>query len=275
MLSRMTAFGRWSLSFIIGLGLSCGAALARAAEPESDSQAQAQQHFKSARELYQSGAYRDALAELETARELDPAAKDLVFNLGVVNERLGRIDAALEHLHHYLEMNVTAQERVRAESFIRRLEGAKREVEQPPAAPPPSAPSTPLPPPPPPPPRPPPVEKPPERGRVDGATVTTASLAVAGLGVGSVFGIKALSDRPASGTLTSDYAALAHQNDGAHTEAIIADIGFSVGVAAAVVTAYLYFSRLKSASPPRPSTRTTAWATAAIRGGVVGVMGRF
>src|SRR5262249_49479261 len=133
------------------------------AQGQAQAQAQAQEHFKRARELYQSGSYREALGELETAQQLDPGAKDLSFNLGVVNEKLGRIEAALAHFRHYLEMNVTPQERARTEALIRRLEGAKHEVEAPKPTPPPGfvqvVPAPPA--------R---AERPPERGRIDAAT---------------------------------------------------------------------------------------------------------
>ncbi len=47
---------------------------------------------------------------------------DLVFNLGVVSEKLGKFDDALAYFRKYAEMEgVTAVEKSRAEGFIRRL----------------------------------------------------------------------------------------------------------------------------------------------------------
>jgi tetratricopeptide (TPR) repeat protein len=57
--------------------------------------AAARKHFEKARAYYGQGAYREAVNELEAAHVLDPNAKDLVFNLGVVHEKLSDIDEAL------------------------------------------------------------------------------------------------------------------------------------------------------------------------------------
>src|SRR5579859_6139879 len=150
----------------------------------------ARQHFQRGRELYQAGAYREAIVELEAAHKLDPRAKDLVFNLGVVNDRLGRIEDALRYFHQYTQMDLTTAERARADTYIRRLEGAKHEVV--PA-------TTAVPPPPPTPPPPPPEQpKPPPKGRIDVATVIAATVAIAGFGVGIGFGIKAMTDNPSN-----------------------------------------------------------------------------
>ena len=94
----------------------------------TEAQVKAQEHYKHARELYQVGSYREASAELEAALVLDPAAKELVFNLGVVSEKLGKFDEALRYFRHYAEMNLSPAEKQRADGFIKRLEGAKNEV---------------------------------------------------------------------------------------------------------------------------------------------------
>ena len=201
-----------------------------------EAQQKAEEHYKKARELYQSGSYREAASELEAARALDPNAKDLVFNLGVVSEKLGRIDDALRYFRLYVQMEgVTPQEKQKAEAAVRRLEGAKREITPPPTTP----------------------EPKPEHGRVDAATIVAASLAVIGIGVGAGFGIKALVDKPKSNYVTGSGAGadgtnadLVDAKDRAHTEAIVSDVGFGVGVAAAAVAAYLYFARTK----PTPRT---------------------
>src|SRR4051794_21009256 len=49
----------------------------RVATPEA--QAAARDHFQRARELYQTGSYHEAIAELEAALALDPNGQDLVF----------------------------------------------------------------------------------------------------------------------------------------------------------------------------------------------------
>jgi hypothetical protein len=205
-------------------------------EPKTKEQLEAQQHFQRAKDLYQAGAYREAIAELEEARKLDPKGKDLVFNLGIVHEKLGKFDEAIGFFRQYIEMEtVTAAERAKAENIIKRIEGAKREV---PPTPPPTSTATTGP------------EQPPPdtgRGRIDAATITAAAVSVAGLGVGTAFGILAVSNKPTNFVTGKDgtYDKLQSKADDAHTQAIIADVGFGVGIAAGVVAAYLFFARPK------------------------------
>jgi tetratricopeptide (TPR) repeat protein len=237
-----------------------GSATAHGQETPPDVAARARQHFQKGRELYQAGAYREAIGELEAAHSLDPRAKDLVYNLAIVNEKLGQIDGAIQYLHVYLEMELEAQERVHAEATLKRLEGSKKEVVVAPISLPPTTGSTPpetaTPPPPPP------------NGRIDAATVAVGGTAVAGVAVGVIFGIKALGDRPTnvvSGKDGQNPQTLAADQSHAHTEGIIADVGFGVGVAAAAITAYLYFGRPKAAAHPRPEN--TVSVTPVVSGG--------
>ena len=209
-------------------------------------QQKAEEHYKRARELYSQGSYREALGELEAARALDPNAKELVFNLGVVNEKLGHFDDALRWFRTYAQMDVTAQEKQKVDGFIKRLEGAKREVPPPPPT------TTATTPPPPPPDK---KDEPPPKGRIDAATITAGSFAVIGLGMGAVFGIKALVDHPKNFVTGKDgtYGDLQQKENQANREALIADVSLGIGVVAAAVTAYLYFSRPKvvaTTSPP-------------------------
>lgn len=236
-------------------------------EPKTKEQLEAQQHFQRAKDLYQTGAYREAIAELEQARGLDPKGKDLVFNLGIVHEKLGKFDEAITFFRQYMEMEgVTGAERAKAENIIKRIEGAKREV---PVAPPAGS-GTPEP-------TPPRTEEH-GNGRIDAATITAGSVAVVGLGVGATFGILALSTKP-SGFVTGrdgTYDTLQSKASDAHTQAVVADVGFGVGIAAALVTAYLYFGRSKEAkpranrTPPRTSfvqSLTPSLAPASASGG--------
>ena len=75
---------------LLGVCALAAAALAAtpayADRPTKEAQSDAQVHFKRAKEMYQAGSYKDAIVELEEARKLDPEARDLVFNLGVVSE---------------------------------------------------------------------------------------------------------------------------------------------------------------------------------------------
>jgi tetratricopeptide (TPR) repeat protein len=248
------------------LALGAREAFAQAAPPSSgpsaasasgvatgspEARAQAQQHFQRARELYNAGSYREAIVELEQAHTLDPTAKDLVYNLALVNEKLGHIDEALKYMHLYLdrpEMNLEPAERTRAEGAIRRLEGAKQQAA--PTPPPTAAPAPTV------------TAPPPEpgHGRVDALTIGAATIAVGGFVVGTVFGIQAMGDKPQSGSVTQSpgsYAELERQGNDAHDKAIVADIGFGVGIVATIGTAILYFARTKPAASTAPKTGKT------------------
>jgi tetratricopeptide (TPR) repeat protein len=228
---------------------------AEPAEPLPGSPAAAaREHFDRAQELYRIGSYRDAIEELEAARALDPNAKELVFNLGVVHEKLSEIDEALHFMRLYAEMDLNPAEREKADAYIQRLEGAKRQVAAAHPSPkvepgaPAEAPAAPEEPP-----REP--EKAVKHGRFDGATLAAVAVVVAGVGVGTFAGITAVSDRP-SGFVTGragSYASFQDQNDRAHHWAIAADVSFGVAVAGAIAAATLYFAR-----PKDPAPRVTA-----------------
>ncbi|CAN5924617.1 hypothetical protein BH11MYX4_BH11MYX4_53370 [soil metagenome] len=230
-------------------------------EPKTKEQLEAQQHFQRAKDLYQTGAYREAIAELESARLLDPKAKDLVFNLGIVHEKLGKFDEAITFFRQYMEMEaVTTSERGKAENVIKRIEGAKREVK--PVAPAATGTAEPTPPAPTP-------EA--SRGRIDGATIGVGALAAVGLGLGATFGIMAVANKPSSDFVTGrdgSYDDLKSKTDSAHTQAIISDVGFGVGVVAAAVTAYLYFGRTKE-----PAKRALAPSVVPVASGGVLLLG--
>lgn len=226
-------------------------------EPKTKEQLEAQEHFKRAKELYAAGSYREAIAELEAARGLDPKAKDLVFNLGIVHEKLGKYDEAITFFRQYQEMEgVTPAERTKADTIIKRIEGAKREVPITPTATP-SGTGTTAPPPTTP------QDQP--HGRIDAATITAGSIAIVGLGLGATFGILAISSKPGDGTFVTGrdgtFADLQQKSDSAHTQAVVADISLVVGVLAAGVTAYLYFGRTKDPDGSRQPAqgKNTAW----------------
>ncbi len=237
-------------------------------EPKTKEQLEAQQHFQRAKDLYQTGAYREAIAELEQARGLDPKAKDLVFNLGIVHEKLGKFDEAITFFRQYMEMEgVTASERAKAENIIKRIEGAKREVKpvtQSPVTPTEPTPTTP--------------EPVPGRGRIDGATIGVGAVAVVGLGLGATFGVLAMANRPANGFVTGrdgTYEDLQNKANSAHTQAIIADVGLGVGIVAAAVTAYLYFGRTKEPEQRKKSAAVTPAIAPVASGGVLLLGGSF
>jgi tetratricopeptide (TPR) repeat protein len=253
-----------------------GEPLAAADETSPANVAAARRHFDRARAYYAQGAYREAISEFEAAHALDPNAKDLVFNLGVVHEKLADIDDALKWFRLYASMNITEQEREKANAYLRRLEGAKKELDAKQAAAAAAAASgsssSGAPPPPPPP------EKP-QYGRIDAFTIAAASVAVVGLGTGTVLGIKAAIDKPPANQTTGlnnlSYQQLESRTNQAHNEAIGADIAFGVGIAAAAVTAYLYLARPRSTAPSTTGATTTVSAAPLTGGGAFFVQGSF
>jgi len=244
----------------IGLALPLAAPrLAHAQEASGDSVAAARAHFLKGKELYQAGSYREAIVELDAARALDPKAKDLVFNLAIVHEKLAEVDEALRYARIYVQMDLEPAERARAETYIKRLEGAKNEVAK----------------------RPPPTEETHERvrGRLDAATITVGVVAIGALGAGVVIGIKALSDKPtgfvtgANGNTVSD---LQNKVNSAHTEAIVADVCFIGAGVAAAGAAVLYFARYRD-DAPTGSNSTRLSVTPLVGGSSGGLLlsGRF
>ncbi len=220
-------------------------------EASPQAKASAQVHFQKAQELYQQGSYREAIADLEAAVALDPKAKNLYFNLGVVDEKLGRIDEALEQFRKYATFDLETDERARVEKYIRRLEGAKAQLALQPAPTFVAAPGGVI--------VQPRVEEKIPNGRVDAATVTAATVSLAGFGVGTWLALRASSMKPQPGYVTGrdgTYAELETNAKDAHKVAIFADVGFGVGIVAAVTTAYLYFARPRTRAsitshPPR------------------------
>ncbi len=212
-------------------------------KPNPEAVKAAQNHMTKARSLDEAGNYPDAIAELETARALDPYAKDLVFNLGIVHEKALHFDEALHFYRLYLDMDIEPGERAKAENIIKRLEGARTHV-------PPTSTST--------------VAPPattiivntgsPPHGRMDGLTVVSGLFALAGFGIGAGFGVAALGARPQTPYVTGGpgdpgangtYADLKAMVDQANTLAIIADIGFLTGLVFTGVTLGVYFGRTK------------------------------
>ncbi len=101
-------------------------------EPKkTPNQVKAEQHYKRARELYQLGRYREAIAQLEAALKLDPGAAELLYNLGLVREKLGDAEEAIDAYRKYLKAlgpEADPEEVAKIRSAIKRLEGAKTEL---------------------------------------------------------------------------------------------------------------------------------------------------
>jgi tetratricopeptide (TPR) repeat protein len=258
----------WALVACIGAN-AAGVGAPRAARADETSPANvaaARRHFERARAYYAQGSYREAIGELEAAHTLDPNAKDLVFNLGVVHEKLGDIDDALKWFRLYTTMNLTAAERERADAYVHRLEGAKKELEDKQAAA--AAAGTthvPVQPPPPPPPK--------DRsapGRLDALTIGAAGVSVVALGFGVVMGVKAEEDKPPSPFITgrngTTYSDLVNAQTNAHQEAVMADVGFVVAASAAAAAAVLFFTRSHTVKATSGSSQASVGSLAPVPG---------
>lgn len=77
-----------------------------------------------AHDLYAQGRYHDAIAKLNEAVSLDPQAKLLYYNLGLIEERIGDLDSALAHYKKVQELEKNPEEQAKLAHIVRRLEGA-------------------------------------------------------------------------------------------------------------------------------------------------------
>jgi tetratricopeptide (TPR) repeat protein len=84
-------------------------------------------HYERGRVHYAAGRYRAAIVELEAAIALAPALTDLQYDLGLVYERLGRLDAAIVAYRRYQSTAADAAERERTTRIVARLTGAQNE----------------------------------------------------------------------------------------------------------------------------------------------------
>ena len=196
------------------------------ATPEVE-QAAAHEHFERALTWYRAGKYRNAIGELEAALARDARGKDLVFNLALVQEKLGDLEGAIRSLERFQELEKDPLELDRAAQTIHRLRGARAEVLtrwQLAAVPTPPVPC--------------PVPR--VRGQFDAWVIGSGSLAIASWLVGTVFGVRAL---------TLDNAG--DRRDAA----VIAELSLATSVVASAGTLALYFGRyadLPSRAPTLP-----------------------
>lgn len=111
------------LAFVITLLLITSTALADTAPDR------ALELHDEAKQLYARGKYNEAVEKLELAVELDPEARILYYNLGLIEEKLGHIDTALAYFRRCLELEPKHEEKLRLARAIKRLEGARRYVD--------------------------------------------------------------------------------------------------------------------------------------------------
>lgn len=224
--------------------------------PSSEAVEAARRHFEVALECYSQGRYRDAIAELEQARRLDPGGKDLVYNLALVHEKLGELPRALGYLRLYLELETDPEERARTEASIARLEGALAEgygsaAESAPSAPV-AATTTPT--------------RAPLPGRLDGWVWGTGGVAVCALVVGAVLGLRALALSPGSDDGTGGSRTVGDVRsdaEAAHRSAVGADVAFGVAAVSGVAATLLYFGRPPIDAPVRSSATVLSVPVAA------------
>lgn len=218
-------------------------------------QNRAKEHFDTAREHYANGRYREAIEELEAALVLDPGGADLVYNLGVIHEKLQEVDKAILYYRRYIDMIEDQEEQQRVTKIVLRLEKARDELaeekarqEEEEAAG---------------------AREDPERdtgvakkGRMDGWVIGAGVLAGLGLAGGTYFGLQAMSskneDPPTTGPGTS-YTDLQDNADKAKQQALLADVGFGVAVAAGATAALLYFTRDAEAGGKEEEAKRATW----------------
>jgi len=155
---------------------------------------------------------------------LDPKAKVLHYNLGLIYEKLGEVDLALQQYRTCFELETNERERLNLAKTIKRLEGARGAVKR--------------------------VTTPPARDSAAPARRGEASIhpaayglvgaGVAALGVGFGLAASAAAADPGKAPRTGDGVTL-EQLEGdaeqAHAMAVGADVVFAVGSAATVAGA--------------------------------------
>lgn len=268
-------FGRFCLvlALLPTLLISSGEGLA-ADPPGAADHDRAQQIYQEALSLYKGGHYREAIDKLVAARRLDPTAKELPYNLGLLHEKIGEIDLAIKDFELYLNLETEEEEKERVRAILRRLEGARAELKRNrpqasasiSAAPVPVAPSASVSEGPPAPPA------LPSKGRLDGVVYGTGGLAIAAIGSGVFFGVRALALRPEASTANQPISILESKQQQAHKNGVIADISFGVAAVSGVTALLLYFLR---DAPPAVEASSSALVAPTPGGGWVGWRGQF
>lgn len=203
------------------------------------------EHYELGRRYYLAGRYRDALAELKEALDLDRDAPDLLYNVARVYENLNELDEAIAYYQRYLEHvpSSAIDERDRTEKTIRRLQGAKQ-------ATPPSRPQATI------------VRQAPATshfGRADLAFWITSGAGVALLAGGATCGVLALRKYDAVGDFVVGADGSLEKRKGLSDDAkrfsLLADGLFIAGGLALTSAALLFL--LRDAEQPEP--RAGAW----------------
>jgi tetratricopeptide (TPR) repeat protein len=228
-------FGVFPASIVIFAAVHAGAQSATPTVPPAPSsdrvltdgsrvpgEAAAHEHFERALVWYRAGKYRLAVEELDAALARDPGGKDLVFNLALVQEKLGDLAGAIRSLQRFQAMEKDAAEIERAAQTIQRLEGARAELIAPERCAPTPAAARPL---------------PRIRGKFDAWVAGSGGLSVASFLVGAVFAVRTLTLAPSSASFDASRARRVHSS------ALISDLAFSTSLLAGAGAAALYFGR--------------------------------
>ena len=110
-----------------GEGTAAAAGFGQSSEPIPE----ALSLYRQAERAYDEGQYEAAVASLLRAREIDPGAPELLYNIALVYEKLNAFDEALGYLENYLSSGVDAQEQERVQRMMARLRGAREHASPP------------------------------------------------------------------------------------------------------------------------------------------------
>lgn len=204
----------------------------------------AKAHFLAGSAYYEQADYADAVKEFNEAHRLS-RRPDLLYNISVCYERLGRWDDAIAALHQYLTEKPNASDRAVIESRIQNYE-QRRDAEraQQPATPPPVA-------------APPPVVPPPARRShvpsfVVGGVGLGLLLAALGTGVTAHLAYNDVASKcDPSLVCNGNDTALVNEKNLGHALTISTDVLLGIGGAALVTGVVLFIVEMRKPAPAR------------------------
>lgn len=102
-----------------------------AQQRKSNPPAEAVKLYERGRKNYEAGRYHEAVGDLKAALEIDPDSPNLVYNVARISELLGELSEAIYYYRRYLSLLKPSEvtERARIEKTLRRLEGAKNDLQ--------------------------------------------------------------------------------------------------------------------------------------------------
>ncbi len=237
------AYIRGATTAAVTAALLLCAPAAAAQQKRQEAPPEAIELYRSGREHYEAGRYREAIVDLKAALRLDPASPNLIYNVARVSELLGNLDEAIAYYDRYLKLlpKSEKEERERIRAALRRLEGAREDVIllavkeerglKAPVAPVPTK----------------------RRGKADALFWISASTGVAILTTGAVMGVLALDRQDqANGFVLGPDGSLDDRDrliSDAETFAIVADVALAVGAGVVVGSTLLFFMRETELEP--------------------------